>query len=245
VAQNKRYWSDSSEGLFPQRLPQPYRKSEIAEPTLLSTLETLKRSLHKTLDFDALTNDIIRRLHHDQERIQSSSKQVPNAAVIVPIIRDEAVTEVGDLRTLLTKRSANLSRHRNEISFPGGKVEREETVSEAAKRECKEEIGVIPQITLGEMQPSVTVRGTVFAAVVGVLDDLRGLRPSPSEVEKILIPSLKQLTDSGRYHCELWYFSKHNSRTMHFFELEGELVWGATAYVLANFLQLLSSVLIG
>ena len=47
--------------------------------------------------------------------------------------------------------------------------------------------------------------------------------------------AISELLDDGVYHEERWHLLDED-RGVHFFELEGETVWGATARILVGFL---------
>ena len=59
------------------------------------------------------------------------------ACVVVPLIATP-----GNWRLLFTQRGAQLSSHGGQIAFPGGVVERGETLEDAAIREMEEEVGI-------------------------------------------------------------------------------------------------------
>jgi hypothetical protein len=72
---------------------------------------------------------------------------------------------------------------------------------------------------------------------------------NPSEVERIFDVSLVELADPSIFHEERWRIpgrviagSEDNSFPVWFFEVAGELVWGATARMLH---ELLTVVLVG
>ena len=89
------------------------------------------------------------------------------AAVLAPIVLEPAPALV------FTVRSAALSRHAGEISFPGGLQDPGETLAETALREANEEIGLDPALprVLGALSPVHTfVSGILVVPFVGTLD---------------------------------------------------------------------------
>jgi len=57
-------------------------------------------------------------------------------------------------------------------------------------------------------------------------------------VERVFTASLTELSDDEVYREELWTFSDGVEQPMHFFELIGDTVWGATARMLWELLEL-------
>ena len=163
-----------------------------------------------------------------------SSRQ---AAVLIPIF-----DFYGSMGIVLTKRSTKLSRHAGEISFPGGGVEPGETFFQAAIREAQEEVGLEASDVegiglLGSLQ---TIRHSEsFLAYVGKIPNSSQLSES-EEVERVIKVSLRYFIDPERHHSEVWSSPEFGSRTMHFFELETDLVWGATASLLSDLLDVLA-----
>ena len=78
------------------------------------------------------------RLHGDEVAATLARAPVP-AAVLVPVVLGEAPG------ILLTKRTSHLSAHAGQVSFPGGRIDPEDSGPEAAAlREAWEEIGLDP-----------------------------------------------------------------------------------------------------
>ncbi|EYC08060.1 hypothetical protein Y032_0068g275 [Ancylostoma ceylanicum] len=89
-------------------------------------------------------------------------------SVLVPLLEVNSKPSV-----LFTKRSIHLKSHRGEVCFPGGRMEKEETVEEAALRETHEEIGVEPKSVevWGRLKPVLTRTLTnTVVPIVGCLD---------------------------------------------------------------------------
>ncbi len=143
---------------------------------------------------------------------------------------------------LLTVRSAQLPSHAGQVSLPGGAVEAGESVEEAALREAHEETGVEPAAVrvLGRLTPlHIPVSGFVLHPIVGVADVRPSYRLAHTEVESLVEPSLDALLAPGcvKVQSGTW---DGVARDVPYFALDGLVVWGATAMVLAEFIEIAS-----
>ena len=144
---------------------------------------------------------------------------------------------------VLTRRSANLRAHRGEVSFPGGGAEPgDQDLVATATREAFEEVGLDPATVeiIGEIDHLQTVTSRSYIVpFVGALAGRPELAPSPDEVAAILHVSLAELLDPAIYHQEQWGLPPLE-HPISFFELDGDTVWGATAAMLRNLLELVT-----
>ena len=164
--------------------------------------------------------------------------------VRVPGIRAAAVLMAyfdrdGEAWLVLTKRPDHMPSHQGEIAFPGGKRdEADASLEQTALREADEEIGLAPDAVevVGEMEAYATLSSR-FAIVpfVGVIGAPVTYTPDPSEVDKVIEVPVSELLADGVHREERWGIGPLD-RPVHFFELEDETVWGATAGILAAFL---------
>ena len=133
-----------------------------------------------------------------------------------------------------------MRKHAGEVSFPGGaNDETDESLWHTAVREAHEEVSLDPELPklVGELDRFVT--GASFSLVQPIVARLAEpplLVASPDEVEVILHVPLVELFHPGVYRQEEWFWDGA-WRTMHFFDLVGDTVWGATALMLHNLLE--------
>ncbi len=158
-----------------------------------------------------------------------------DAAVLLPIFE-----QTGEARLVLTRRPDTMPNHQGEVAFPGGKIDPrvDATPRDATLREAEEEIGLARHAVdvIGELDTMHTVSGPfLIAPFVGLIGVPPALVPDPHEVERVFDVSLSTLL-SGDVHSQEQWDLFGSERTMHFFELEDETIWGATARILAGFL---------
>ena len=137
---------------------------------------------------------------------------------------------------LLTRRSWELSSHRGEISFPGGRMDPGESADDTALREAHEEVGLDPSLVAihGELEHLNTVvsRSYIVPKVATVAEPFE-LVAQTMEVDRVLWVPVAEFTRADTYRSEYWGIANTN-RLLHFFELDDETVWGATAHILVD-----------
>ena len=146
------------------------------------------------------------------------------------------------LYLVLTKRTEHLRYHQAQISLPGGKQDPGEDLVQTALRETEEELGVQPDLPrpLGMLTPLyIPPSNTCIHPVIASLPDRPEFVRSPKEVEEVIEVPLEHLRDPINRHEEVWTIRGIPVRVP-FFLFEGNKIWGATAMVLAELLELLS-----
>ncbi len=206
-------------------------------------------SLDGSRDIDLARVDVARVRDAFARRRPASPATVPDAvldvqlgtrraAVLVPLF-----DESGEARVLLTRRSSSLRSHTGQVAFPGGRLDPGESAVHAALREASEEVGIQPGAVeiLGELTMLTTVSsGSLVTPFVGATPGRPSVRPNPEEVERVFDVRLADLLVDGVYRQERWPIGSGEPKAVHFFEVGGEVVWGATAQMLYELLGLVT-----
>ena len=144
---------------------------------------------------------------------------------------------------VFTKRRADLRRHAGEISFPGGRQdEPEEDLRRTALREADEEIGLDPVAVelVGALPPVGTfVTSYKVHPFVGLIEAGLPLEPNPAEVAAVLELRLDALRQG--YGMRRLVRRGVPIRTPTY-TVGDQMIWGATARILAEFLARLEGV---
>ena len=172
------------------------------------------------------------------------------------------LTEIdGELHFILNKRAAGVNQP-GDICFPGGHQEKGETLQETALRETEEEIG-IPRDkiqVLGKSDFMLTIYRGMIQPFVGFVpyEIFKDAKPNPEEVELIFTVPLKFFLETEPdKHDTVWKviesetfpyhrieggknypFSKGKT-TQLFYEYDGHTIWGFTAQVIRNIVDIL------
>ena len=155
------------------------------------------------------------------------------AAVLMPIIAKPVPT------VLFTQRTANLTRHAGQVSFPGGRVDdTDDSPLATALRETHEETGITPDFVTvaGFMEGYETGTGFAILPVVGVLREGFTLMPNPAEVNEIFEVPLAFLLDPKNRELQSREWQGRR-REFYAFNYGSHYIWGATAAILVNFAE--------
>jgi 8-oxo-dGTP pyrophosphatase MutT (NUDIX family) len=174
----------------------------------------------------------------DLERQQLAAQQPLKPAAVLLLI----VNHPGEPAVVFTQRTAHLSDHAGQISFPGGRCDAEDCDPEhTALREAQEEVGVAPERVqiLGRMPEYRTVTGYAITPVVGWTEPPIAYRPDPREVADVFEVPLSFLLDAANHRHESAFF---RGRTRRYWAMPyGErFIWGATAGMLVTFHRLMT-----
>lgn len=159
---------------------------------------------------------------------------LPHAAVLVPFCLVQ-----GQLSLLFTWRSLLVGSHKNQVSFPGGKLDAQDKGDpvQASLRETQEEIGILPEnvTTLGLFDDYRSINGYCVTPVIGFIGDIgrHKLKVNEREVQQVFMLSLAHLLNESNMRIE------NTSRgTMPIYSGGPVEIWGLTACILRDILKI-------
>lgn len=174
---------------------------------------------------------------HDLNPDLTPKPPLKPAAVLVPLVQRAEGTTV-----LLTRRTAHLSAHAGQISFPGGGFEEcDADAAACALRETAEEIGLPPERVdvVGRLDTYVVRTGFEVTPVVGLVTPPFELAPDDFEVAEVFEVPLAFILDPRNH--ERRKREDFNGVQREFWAMPyGEyFIWGATAGMLVNLYEVL------
>lgn len=145
------------------------------------------------------------------------------------------------LHVVFTRRTSRVDFHQAQISFPGGQQEQDESFKEAAIREAHEEVNIPPDSIriLGELTPLyIPPSNYCVYPVVAVARERPEFHPSEHEVEEVIEVSLDHLLNPENIRREMWHY-KGSDIKVPFYSFKSHKIWGATAMILSELIELL------
>jgi len=161
--------------------------------------------------------------------------QSKNAAVIIPLFFKNQEPHI-----LFTKRTDKVEHHKGQISFPGGMEDKSDNdLLETALRETWEEMGIKSKdITiLGRTDNLLTNTNFMVTPYVGHFPYPYPYNINEDEISSILEVPLRHLLNPDIFKIDKW---KRNDVLwdIHFYDFDGENIWGVTGFLLSNFLSI-------
>ena len=163
------------------------------------------------------------------------------AAVAIVIYKDQNQNK----KIVLIKRPVYSGPHSGQIAFPGGKMDPEDSdLVGTAIRECYEEIGI--QLTasnyIGPLSPlHISVSSFLVHPYIFLLDLFPVFKPNEKEVIYLIHVALTDLLDEGLVKETLMGI-RNEEIVVPYYDIQNEIVWGATAIMLAEFIAILKKI---
>jgi 8-oxo-dGTP pyrophosphatase MutT (NUDIX family) len=186
---------------------------------------------------DGYMEDYIKQILQTYPRRELSAPERRLAAVLVPLYQHN-----GDYGVIFTQRSDTVYHHRGQISFPGGGHEvHDVSLQDTALRESAEEIGLQPAHVqvLGQLDDLLTTGSNYLVRpFVGILPYPYPFILDCRETTSIIEVPLAWLR---QHNPPCQEYRHHAGRLVQsfFFDYNGHIIWGATAKITKQFLDLL------
>jgi 8-oxo-dGTP pyrophosphatase MutT (NUDIX family) len=161
------------------------------------------------------------------------------AAVLIPFAWFQ-----NEWHLVFTRRTDTVEHHKGQVSFPGGACDADESTPEAtALREAGEEIGLNAADVrlLGRLNDVATITRYRVTPVIGVMPWPYPVRLEPGEVRRVFTIPLAWLADSRNWD-ETAFKPGGAARSFPvvvYHEYDGEVLWGASARIMLNLLDVL------
>jgi len=171
----------------------------------------------------------IQKLLRGRKKQRITGETLKTSAVLVPIFYDR-----GQYHILFTERSDAVVFHKGQVCFPGGTREPSDaSLLQTALREAEEEIGLEAKDIeiLGELDDITTlVTSYVISPFVALIRYPHSLKTNGREVKGAFSVPLSFLMDDTNFKQDSYSY-----------EYEGHVIWGATARILRQLIDLLKS----
>ncbi len=160
------------------------------------------------------------------------------SAVVIALFENGSSVDGSDVVFPLIERQTDGSVHSGQISLPGGAWEEGDTFPEGtAVREADEEIGMDGLEPIGRLTPLyVPPSNFTIHPIVAVARTTKGFDPNPDEVARVIVAPVGDLS---KLIVERDFVGNGGVlRTAPCFLVDDVVVWGATAMILSEFLEL-------
>lgn len=207
------------------------------------------------MNFDELTRFLEKRVQLPMPGNSAHEKMKPTLAngaplklshstpprkggVLILLYEDEGI-----VRFPLIQRPNYEGIHSGQMALPGGRYEEEDQDQfRTALRESDEEIGVDQSKVeiIGSLSEFfVSASNYMVLPVIGKVDFKPKFVPEPREVQDVVTPPISHLADPERIKEKEITVRSGFKMQCPYFDLEGRTVWGATAMMLSEMVEIL------
>jgi len=189
---------------------------------------------------DCYMKEKLRQALASRQKLRISDGGLTEAAVLVPIF-----CKNGEYHILFAQRTDQVPHHKGQISFPGGARSKDDaTLKDTALRESREEIGLKAKDAeiVGELDdtPTTTSRYNI-SPFVAFIPYPYNFVLSPFEISHIFSIPVSELLNKANRRKERYTFGGR-VYIGYSYEHEGRVIWGATAKIVQQLLEIWQSV---
>jgi 8-oxo-dGTP pyrophosphatase MutT (NUDIX family) len=178
----------------------------------------------------------LRTVLAEREILRIHNPALKVSAVLVPVFLKN-----GRYHLLFMQRTERVEHHKGQISFPGGSYKKTDaSLLQTALREAQEETGVAPADVnfLGELDDVLTATSNyVISPFVGLVPYPYAFQPDKWETEELLEIPIDTLLAKGCFREMLTIQAGQELDTL-FYDFGDKTIWGATARILKQFLDI-------
>ena len=201
-------------------------------------IRALRKGLHSKLPGEDAQRKMAPAIRLKQLEHATPDERTHMSAVLIPIFPYE-----GKPHIVFIKRQTYNGVHSAQIAFPGGKKEKDDDdMLATALREAQEEVGIIPEsvVILGTLTPLfIPVSNHLVLPVVGALKERPTFYPNLQEVEYVIEMPICQFIQPDSRSVKTLNLGGLPASTP-YFKAGEDMIWGATAMILAEFTELIS-----
>jgi 8-oxo-dGTP pyrophosphatase MutT (NUDIX family) len=200
---------------------------------MIASPENIRKALEQNLP-GADSHQKLLPPYRDLDAPEEEKKIAKKSSVLLLLFEENK-----DLKACLIKRPKHMKFHAGQIALPGGQIEKGETALQTALRETEEEIGITSEKIeiLGSLSELyVSVSGFLIHPFVGWLKTKPKFAINKNEVEKtVLFPVSKYRNTFDQMELN----TVTGKLKVPCIKFEDEILWGATAMILAEFYDVL------
>jgi 8-oxo-dGTP pyrophosphatase MutT (NUDIX family) len=154
--------------------------------------------------------------------------------------------QLNKINTVFILRQTYEGVHSGQVSFPGGRIEEnDKSLIDTALREAQEEVNVRSEKVkvLGSLSELfIPPSNYLVLPVLGYMENRPDLKPDTAEVSEIIEADISFLFDENKMNSKIIEIKGHKIEAP-YFDVDGHVVWGATAMILSELKEVILSIL--
>jgi len=199
-------------------------------------IEKLIQKLEMNLPGVKIQKKMAPELRTIPNALENSDLEYKNSGVLILLYQKS-----GQIFTCFIKRQVYDGPHSGQVSFPGGKFEKKDgNLIQTALREANEEIGVHAENieVIGLLTPlAIPVSGMKVQPVVAYMNTKPVFVIDTNEVNYVIEVNIKDLLNVAN-HKIMKMDTRIGNINAPYYHVKNEKIWGATAMILAEFLEI-------